>query len=285
MNDKTTRKRVVSNSCHMNQHDRCTLKDCDCDCHSDLRTALTHATAEVERLTKERDRTNYPTLPPWLEGDVHQWPIAAQANYHSWLSIERQQDLSSLRAANAELLKERDAIQVTLGKLVHKWESKEPGTPGRILTALADYVSEVTNTRVSSRPPQIELEEFIAHLKTVAFQAQEATKELLGKLTAAVAWHPIGTAPKNHKLIAGYFNSAGKWRTVTACYHTRLAIAEDDYDYSDDAPDNQYAPEGWYEESDSQETLVFTQCDPTHWMPLPKAPAARATPQAGKGEA
>lgn len=81
-------------------------------------------------------------------------------------------------------------------------------------------------------------------------------------------WQPIETAPKNTKVIAGYFNEAGKWRTVTACYHTRL-------DWSDEYGDleQEYAPEDWYEENDSSEVIYPCRCHPTHWQPLPTPPS------------
>lgn len=63
MSDKNTPKRMVSNSCHMNQHDRCTLKDCDCDCHFDWKSFSVTAVAAENRsvgeyiasLERERD--------------------------------------------------------------------------------------------------------------------------------------------------------------------------------------------------------------------------------------
>ena len=40
-------------------------------------------------------------------------------------------------------------------------------------------------------------------------------------------WQPIETAPKDgQKLIVGYRNSLGKWRTVMASYATQEAIEE-----------------------------------------------------------
>lgn len=83
-------------------------------------------------------------------------------------------------------------------------------------------------------------------------------------------WQDISTAAKNQKVIAGYINRGGKWRTVIACYHTRLEWS-DDYDWS--IADGDYAPEGWYEESETHETLLRLDVEPTHWRPLPVPPA------------
>ncbi len=83
---------------------------------------------------------------------------------------------------------------------------------------------------------------------------------------------PIESAPKGRKVLAGYTNSAGKWRTVTARYYPpqTLELDGDDLDMDDDG----YAPEGWYEESESQGNILPTDMPPTHWMPLPAAPGA-----------
>lgn len=56
--------------------------------------------SELDQMRKKRDE-EYPCAPPWLNGDVHQWPIKAQRNYFSWLSNQRIHE-----AANAR--KERD---------------------------------------------------------------------------------------------------------------------------------------------------------------------------------
>ena len=78
-------------------------------------------------------------------------------------------------------------------------------------------------------------------------------------------WLPIETAPKNIKVIAGYRNSLGKWRTIMACYYRAgtLEYGEDDID------DEDCAPEGWYEETETYDTI--RRCETlTHWQPLPE---------------
>ena len=96
--------------------------------------------------------------------------------------------------------------------------------------------------------------------------ARQALLSAIDALLARNEWQPIETAPKDRKLIAGYPNALGKWRTVTACYYSAGTLQQD-YDSEDE-----YAPEGWYEESDSHETLLRTSEEPTHWMPLPAPP-------------
>ena len=93
-------------------------------------------------------------------------------------------------------------------------------------------------------------------------------ERLRAALETAGEWQEISTAPKNTKLLAAYQNELGNWRIVTACYHTHL-------DWSDEYGDHEqeFAPEAWYEESDSSEVIYPTSCVPTRWMPLPAFPA------------
>jgi len=79
-------------------------------------------------------------------------------------------------------------------------------------------------------------------------------------------WQPIDTAPKGMKVLAGYFNEAGKWRTVTATYYEDGTL-----DSHEDQHESGYAPEGWYEESETHEEIM-RMTTPTHWQPLPAPP-------------
>lgn len=81
-------------------------------------------------------------------------------------------------------------------------------------------------------------------------------------------WQLISTAPKGVKLIAGYYNGNGKWRTITARYYPAGTLDSSEWNESEDG----FAEEGWYEESETQEMLLPTDEPPTHWMPLPLPP-------------
>lgn len=88
-------------------------------------------------------------------------------------------------------------------------------------------------------------------------------------------WQPIATAPHMRKLIVFYRNALGKARTVMACYYKANSLEmHDDYADVEEWGGESYAPEGWYEEHDSDSPLMPLQEEPTHWMPLPAPPEA-----------
>ena len=87
-----------------------------------------------------------------------------------------------------------------------------------------------------------------------------------GEVAKDAGWRDIESAPKGRKLIVGYPNELGNWRTVMACYYCEGELPQpDDYD-------DEFAPPGWYEESESHENILATDETPTHWMPLPAPP-------------
>jgi hypothetical protein len=57
---------------------------------------------------------------------------------------------------------------------------------------------------------------------------------------------------------------------IIGCYHTALPWSDDYLD--GDEPE--FAPEGWYEESETNETIYQIGCIPDLWMdiPYPKEP-------------
>lgn len=86
----------------------------------------------------------------------------------------------------------------------------------------------------------------------------------------AQEWLPIESAPKGRTVLVGYYNRAGKWRTVRGHYYEPQTLELSDQ-YGGDEGDG-FAPEGWYEEVENSETINFTDELPTHWQPLPPAP-------------
>lgn len=84
----------------------------------------------------------------------------------------------------------------------------------------------------------------------------------------ATQWRPIETAPKGKGILVAYRNSLGKWRRVIARYYGPQMLESMDADSEDD-----YAPEGWYEECESQEDIRVTNELPELWQPLPGAPS------------
>lgn len=78
-------------------------------------------------------------------------------------------------------------------------------------------------------------------------------------------WLPIESAPKGQKVFAGYFNALGKWRTVMARYYE-----SDTLEWHDQSPNygEGFAPEGWYEESETHEDILPLDPEPTHFRYL-----------------
>lgn len=93
--------------------------------------------------------------------------------------------------------------------------------------------------------------------------------EALRAALAEHGWQPIETAPKGRKVIAGYWNSAGKWRTVMACYYLEGTL-------DCETNDSGWAPEGWYEESETHEDIMPCDCEPTYWHALFEPPVLAA---------
>ena len=100
---------------------------------------------------------------------------------------------------------------------------------------------------------------------------------------SCAGWVPIASAPKNRKLIVGYRNEHGNWRTVIGCFYAAGMLEWHD-DYGGDEAE-EYAPEGWYEKTVTHEVVMPLETDPTHWMPLPAAPGAPATVRAERTDA
>lgn len=89
----------------------------------------------------------------------------------------------------------------------------------------------------------------------------------------AADWHSIESAPKDGRtLLLGYYNSAGKWRTMRGQWFSWEAINEE-------WEEPERGIEGWYEtsvENDDPPNCWWTE--PTHWMPLPSPPQQESKP-------
>ena len=120
---------------------------------------------------------------------------------------------------------------------------------------------------------------------TISRQVRDelAAQAVAAHVRAENAWQPIKTAPKGKKLTVGYLNRGGNWRSVMACYYLPKTLeAADDCHYGVD--EEGYAPEGWYEESETHESILPTDEPPTYWMPSPTPPPP-PPPEQLKGQA
>jgi hypothetical protein len=84
-------------------------------------------------------------------------------------------------------------------------------------------------------------------------------------------WQPIETAPKGVKVLGAYRNKLGHWRRVMMKYYGYQQLETDDSDFVED--DEGFAPEGWYEECESQENIRRTDEPPMLWHALPAQPS------------
>jgi len=73
-----------------------------------------------------------------------------------------------------------------------------------------------------------------------------------------------------------YGNKTRRLRASYAAKHTQeqSELADGDADY-DEATDEYYCPEGWYETNEFEEVHWRVEGEVTHWMPLPEPPLVR----------
>lgn len=131
--------------------------------------------------------------------------------------------------------------------------------------------SEAAEAALSSSPVVGGGEGNLASRITGQDQCGEQPEPTVEAAAALAGWRPIESAPKNCKVIAGYRNALGNWRSIMACYYEAgtLEAAESLDDELID--ENGYAPEGWYEESETHDDILPC-ATPSAWMPLPTPP-------------
>lgn len=87
--------------------------------------------------------------------------------------------------------------------------------------------------------------------------------------------------PVGRKVLAFFKNELGRGRRVLARFVPARTDCADNYDYWNNVDDDwfdtdesgtSWIPEGWYEESETQENCPMICCPVTHWMQLPEAP-------------
>lgn len=86
-----------------------------------------------------------------------------------------------------------------------------------------------------------------------------------------MSWQPIHTARPRQKVIVGWTNELGNWRTTLATFYEMgdIELDESPEDWVDEEGRNVVA--GWWEDSQTREEWYLDE-RPTHWMPLPPPP-------------
>lgn len=106
---------------------------------------------------------------------------------------------------------------------------------------------------------RIDADAALAALSTTPAPVQQA---------APSGWQPIETAPKDGlTLLLGSFDTFDNWRTMRGQWFSQSEIDEEWED-----PDGN--EEGWFETAFVPDPPNCWSIAPTHWMPLPPAPAA-----------
>lgn len=137
---------------------------------------------------------------------------------------------------------------------------------------IAELATDLERTRQDRNSAHVQARREISkeHRDYIAkLEAKIAALESAEKEAVPIAWQPIETAPQTGRtLLLGYLNAAGKWRTVRGQWMSEEYIAE-----SWEEPDD--VEPGWFETSvEADWPPNCWRIKPTHWMPLPAAPAA-----------
>lgn len=86
-------------------------------------------------------------------------------------------------------------------------------------------------------------------------------------------WRPISEAPKDGRmLLGGWWNEYGKWRTV------RMFYAQPNTLDADPDSDDEFAPEGWYADTENEFDVHAVEPAMWHAMPLPPPPKTTGEP-------
>ena len=82
--------------------------------------------------------------------------------------------------------------------------------------------------------------------------------------------------PEPGQFVLAYaVNNSKNTRRIRAFYVLKFSVIpggdDDAFEYNE-ADDNYYLPEGWYEANEYEETNWHVEGEVTHWMPLPEPP-------------
>lgn len=108
---------------------------------------------ELEKMKEKSDWSKYPINPPWLEGDTHEWPIAAQVNYFACLAVSRQHELSTALVEVTRLKEDFSRTQ----KEASEWLREYNRAESDLLALRASTVPREEHDKVLSILPECRL--------------------------------------------------------------------------------------------------------------------------------
>jgi len=122
----------------------------------------------------------------------------------------------------------------------------------------------------------------LAHVILAFFSTDEVATTIESHGVQFSKWSDVQDGlPKSGKYVFAFFtrtNQMGSYpTTIRAFYAAPKDIeqsGEDDFSEYDEATDQYYLPEGWYECNEEEENHYFVHEKITHWMPLPEPPAS-----------
>jgi hypothetical protein len=164
----------------------------------------------------------------------------------------------------------------------------DPQMSAHTLYAIADELDGGALTKPQP-PVDGEVAELVARLKTIRNDygvQHSADCRRAADLLERRYPQPIPVAERlpeaNIKVLAHYFNSLGKGRTICAIWVPAKSrsedhdLSDDDFTEYDEQDDKFYWPEGWYEAIENWDELGWVKVhegEVAYWQPLPQWPA------------
>ena len=198
---------------------------------------------------------------------------------------------TNFRAQSAELLA---AIQLYTGLNPAASEMSSVEKTEKLMDAMAATVAALATPPHPTATKSPMTDHFVEVPKKVLSPAAEAVFFAADGMQPRQYPQPVPVSERlpepSVKVLAYYFNSHGKGRTICAIWVPAKSRSDkgdldaDDFLEYDDESDKYHWPEGWYEAIENWEELGWAKVyegEIAYWQPLPKWPAyALPTPEA-----